>query len=165
MNSSSDTAATIPDSRPRPPEFTLISDWPIMAHPPMPPKKPQVMLATPWPTHSRLPRPRVSVMSSIRLMVISDSISPTAARISANGAMIHRVSSVRGGSTKSMKKGLGKPASRLAEAGSIWPITVSSASGVASGLPASRSAAVSARVLFISMSPAVRMTLVLPSGA
>jgi hypothetical protein len=40
-------AAVIPESLPRPPDSTLISDWPIMAQPPMPPNSPQTMLATP----------------------------------------------------------------------------------------------------------------------
>ena len=36
-------------ARPRPPDFTLMTDWPIMAQPAMPPKKPVTMLAMPWP--------------------------------------------------------------------------------------------------------------------
>ena len=87
----------MPESRPRPPEFTLISDWPIIAQPPMPPKKPHTTLAMPCPTHSRLLRPRVSVISSISVSVISDSISPTPASVSANGRMIQSVPSVSGG--------------------------------------------------------------------
>ena len=109
MNSSSAHAAVIPESRPRPPDFTLISDCPIMAHPPMPPKMPQVTLATPWPTHSRLPRPRVSVSSSMRVIVISDSIRPTPARISENGRMIQNVDHARGGIWKSSQANRGSP--------------------------------------------------------
>ena len=81
MKRSNVNAALTPESRPRPPDFTLISDWPIMAHPPMPPNRPHATLATPWPTHSRLPLPRVSVSSSMSVNVISDSIRPTPARI------------------------------------------------------------------------------------
>ena len=52
------------DSRPRPPDFTLITDWPIMAQPAMPPRKPVAKLATPWPMHSRFLSLGVSVRSS-----------------------------------------------------------------------------------------------------
>ena len=45
--------ATSVDKRPRPPEATLMTDWPIMAQPPMPPNVAEAMLATPWPRHSR----------------------------------------------------------------------------------------------------------------
>ena len=76
-------AAVAPDKRPRPPELILIIDCPIIAQPPIPPKRPFKILAPPWATHSRLPLPRVSVISSIRLSVIRLSIRPTAARISA----------------------------------------------------------------------------------
>ena len=47
MKASSSSAATMPERRLRPPEFTLIRDWPIMAQPPIPPNTPQVMLAMP----------------------------------------------------------------------------------------------------------------------
>ena len=80
INSNRETAAVIPDRRPRPPEFTLIMLWPIIAQPPMPPNNPVTVLATPWPIHSRLPWPRVSVISSIRRKVSSDSIRPIAAK-------------------------------------------------------------------------------------
>ena len=63
-----------------------------MAHPPIPPKKPVTTLATPCPTHSRVLFPRVSVSSSIKVSVIKDSIKPTAARITATGAMNRKVS-------------------------------------------------------------------------
>ena len=89
-------AAAIPDKRPRPPEFTLIIDWPIIAQPPMPPKKPVATLAVPWATHSLLPWPRVSVISSITVMVNNDSIKPIAARITANGKINNKVSIVSG---------------------------------------------------------------------
>src|SRR5690606_40178769 len=36
---SSMTPATSVDRRPRPPDFTLITDWPIIAQPAMPPRK------------------------------------------------------------------------------------------------------------------------------
>ena len=35
------------DKRPRPPDLTLITDWPIMAQPAMPPRKPAAILAMP----------------------------------------------------------------------------------------------------------------------
>ena len=37
------------ESRVRPPDFTLIMDWPIMAQPAMPPRKPVATFAMPWP--------------------------------------------------------------------------------------------------------------------
>ena len=40
IRNSRNTPATKVDSRPRPPDFTLMTDWPIMAQPAMPPKKP-----------------------------------------------------------------------------------------------------------------------------
>ncbi|CSB20942.1 Uncharacterised protein [Vibrio cholerae] len=80
---SSNTAATIPDRRPRPPELTLIIDCPIMAQPPMAPNMEHVILAKPCPIHSRLDWPRVPVISSKTVSVSSDSIKPIAARIKA----------------------------------------------------------------------------------
>ena len=47
MNVSKARAATIPDNLPRPPEFTLIMDCPIIAQPPIPPKNPFTTLASP----------------------------------------------------------------------------------------------------------------------
>ena len=47
INASRANAATIPDNRPLPPEFTLIMDWPIIAQPPIPPKKPFTTFASP----------------------------------------------------------------------------------------------------------------------
>ena len=75
--------ATKVDSRPRPPDFTLITDWPIIAQPAMPPMKPVAMLATPWPTHSRLLSLSVSVSSSTIDAVIIDSSRPTTASVAA----------------------------------------------------------------------------------
>ena len=95
-NRISTTAAVIPDRRPRPPELMLIMLWPIIAQPPMPPKKPQVTLAAPWAMHSLLLRPRVSVSSSTSVKVSNDSISPTAARITAYGKTIRKVSKLSG---------------------------------------------------------------------
>jgi len=99
----------MPESLPRPPDLTLMSDCPIIAHPPMPPKIPQVTLAMPCPTHSRLPRPRVSVNSSISVIVMSDSIRPTPARISEYGKMIQSVANENPGSSKSSHASRGSP--------------------------------------------------------
>ncbi len=109
MNRSRAQAAVMPESRPRPPDLTLMSDCPIIAHPPMPPRAPQVTLATPCPMHSRLPLPRVSVSSSTSVMVMSDSMSPTPARTSEKGRMIRSVSNVKGGRSKSHHAGRGRP--------------------------------------------------------
>ena len=79
----------------------------------MPPKKPQAMFAVPWATHSRLPRPRVSVISSISVRVSSDSISPTAARMIATGKTIRSVSRLSG--TAGMEKAGRPPASDASE--------------------------------------------------
>ena len=76
-------AATIPDNLPRPPPFMLISDCPIMAHPPIPPKSPVTMFAPPCAKHSLLEFPLVSVSSSTKFNVIKDSIKPIAAKIKA----------------------------------------------------------------------------------
>ena len=67
------------ESRPRPPDFTLIIDCPIMAQPAMPPMKAVAVLAMPWPMHSWLRLDGVSVRSSTICEVISDSSSPTTA--------------------------------------------------------------------------------------
>jgi hypothetical protein len=61
-------AGTKVDSRPRPPDFTLMIDWPIMAQPAMPPMKPVAVLAMPWPTHSWLRFDVVSVRSSTMVL-------------------------------------------------------------------------------------------------
>ena len=52
MRNSSIAPAVNVDSLPRPPDFTLIIDCPIIAQPAMPPMKPVQVLASPWPTHS-----------------------------------------------------------------------------------------------------------------
>ena len=81
MKVNKNRAAAIPDSRVRPPDFTLITLWPIIAQPPMPPKKPVTVLATPWARHSREASPLVSVISATTFKVSKLSISPMAARI------------------------------------------------------------------------------------
>ena len=96
INSNKLRAAVIPESRPRPPEFTLIMLWPIMAQPPMPPKNPVAVLAMPCATHSLLPRPLLSVISSTSRSVNRDSIRPIAARITAYGKIIISVSRLNG---------------------------------------------------------------------
>ena len=75
--------ATSVDRRVRPPDFTLITDWPIIAQPAMPPMKPVATLARPWSTHSRFFRLVVSVISSTTDAVIIDSSSPTTASVAA----------------------------------------------------------------------------------
>ena len=62
----------------------------------MPPNRAEATLAIPCPTHSRFLPLGVSVMSSTICAVSSDSSRPTAARVSAIGAMIRSVSSVNG---------------------------------------------------------------------
>ena len=78
-STSSKTPATRADNRPRPPDFTLITDWPIIAQPAMPPRNPVAILATPWPAHSRFLSLLVSVRSSTIEAVKSDSSRPTTA--------------------------------------------------------------------------------------
>jgi hypothetical protein len=75
---------------------TLIIVWPIIAQPAMPPNRPVTTLAIPCPRDSRSLSEGVSVMSSTSLAVISDSSSPTAARVNEYGAMIRSVSSENG---------------------------------------------------------------------
>ena len=69
------------ESRPRPPDWTLMTDWPIMAQPAMPPKKPATMLAIPCPVHSWFLALGVSVKSSTITAVMRDSNNPTTARV------------------------------------------------------------------------------------
>ncbi|MNT01459.1 hypothetical protein D3C72_1359250 [compost metagenome] len=71
-------------------------DWPIMAQPAMPPNREAAMLAMPCPRVSRSLSDGVSVMSSRRLAVSRDSSRPTKARVAATGAMMVKVSHVRG---------------------------------------------------------------------
>ena len=47
MRTSSVSAPTIPEVLPRPPFFMLMSDWPMVAQPPIPPNIPDAMLAAP----------------------------------------------------------------------------------------------------------------------
>ena len=93
---SRNTPATSADRRPRPPDFTLITDWPIIAQPAMPPMNPVATLARPWPTHSRFLLLPVSVSSSTIAAVIIDSSRPTTASVSAQGAMIFNVARFNG---------------------------------------------------------------------
>ena len=89
-------AATIPDNLPLPPDLILIIDCPIMAQPPMPPNRPVTTFALPCAIHSLFALPRVSVRSSIKFKVISDSIKPIAAKITAYGKINLIVSHVNG---------------------------------------------------------------------
>ena len=91
----STTPAVSVESRPLPPDFTLITDCPIIA-PAIPPNSPAMMLAMPWPLHSRFRSLSVSVRSSTIVAVISDSSSPTTARPAEYGRMIMKVSNVSG---------------------------------------------------------------------
>ncbi len=95
-NTSSTTPAIRVDNRVRPPDFMLITDWPIMAQPAMPPRKPEATLAIPWPRHSRCLSLSVSVRSSTMVAVIIDSSRPTTAMVSDTGKMMRRVSRDRG---------------------------------------------------------------------
>ncbi|MNJ55997.1 hypothetical protein D3C77_515230 [compost metagenome] len=79
MRNNRPTPDTNVDKRVRPPDLTLIIDWPIIAQPAIPPKKPVTMLASPCPFISRFLSLGVSVISSIKVAVISDSSSPTMA--------------------------------------------------------------------------------------
>ncbi len=83
INTKSITAAVIPDKRALAPEDVLIKLCPIIAQPPIPDKNPERIFAVPCATHSLLPRPLVSVISSIIFKVNKLSISPTPATIPA----------------------------------------------------------------------------------
>ena len=82
-NSNKKMPALSVDRRPRPPDFTLMTDCPIIAQPAIPPRKPLAMLATPCPMHSRLLLLVVSVRSSTMVAVISDSSRPTTINVMA----------------------------------------------------------------------------------
>ena len=73
-----------------------MTDWPIIAQPPMPPNSAEAMLATPCPAHSRFLLLGVSVMSSTICAVSSDSSRPTAASVSETGSRMRSVSRVSG---------------------------------------------------------------------
>ncbi|MNT21220.1 hypothetical protein D3C72_1565520 [compost metagenome] len=88
--------ATKVESRVEPPDFTLMTDCPIMAQPPIPPKNPVTKLAMPCPLHSRRLSLGVSVRSSTICAVIIDSSNPTAAMVSEYGRMIRKVSKLNG---------------------------------------------------------------------
>ena len=80
---SRNSAAVMPARRLRPPDFTLIIDWPIIAHPPIPPKNPVTTFAAPCARHSCEAPPFWSVMSPTRFKVSRLSIRPIAARMTA----------------------------------------------------------------------------------
>src|SRR5690625_2190812 len=73
---SSTMPAVSVDNRVRPPDFTLMTVWPIMPQPAIPPMKPVQILEIPWPRHSRFLLLPVSVRSSTIVAVIMDSIRP-----------------------------------------------------------------------------------------
>ncbi len=83
MRNSRNAPAQRQDNRPRPPEETLITDCPIIAHPAMPPNRPEVMLPSPCPAHSRFLFDVVSVISSMMDAVIRLSSRPTIASVRA----------------------------------------------------------------------------------
>src|SRR5690554_618723 len=95
INSSS-TPATRQDSRPRPPDCTLITDWPIMAQPAIPPIKPAAILPIPCALHSRPLSLSVSVRSSTMVAVIIDSSRPTTASDIDTGKIMLKVSKFSG---------------------------------------------------------------------
>src|SRR5699024_12469604 len=61
------------------PDFTLITDCPIMEQPPIPPKKPVMIFAIPWPRDSLFLLLKESVASSTILAVSKLSTKPTIA--------------------------------------------------------------------------------------
>src|SRR5699024_2005524 len=67
------------DNRLLAPDFTLITDCPIMAQPPMPPKKPVMIFAMPCPRDSLFLLLKESVASSTILAVSKLSTRPTVA--------------------------------------------------------------------------------------
>src|SRR5699024_6242170 len=73
------------------PDLTLITDCPIIAHPPMPPKKPVMKLAMPCPRDSLFLLLNESVALSTILAVSRLSTSPTTAMDSEKGRMIRSV--------------------------------------------------------------------------
>ena len=81
----------------------LIIAQPPIAQPPIVPKNPAATLANSFAKHSRFGRLRVSVISSIRLSVISVTINPIAARIALYGkitrseAMSYGINGIAGG--------------------------------------------------------------------
>ena len=103
------TPADSVDNRPRPPDFILIIDCPIIAQPAIPPRKPVNILATPWPLHSRFLSLLVSVRSSTIVAVIMDSNNPTTAKPIEYGKIINSVSKFKG--TSGHKK-IGKVSGR-----------------------------------------------------
>src|SRR5699024_1323415 len=94
--------ATKVDSLALPPDFTLITDCPIIAHPAIPPKKPVIVLAIPCPLASLFLLLPVPVISSTIDEVSKDSSSPTIAKAIEYGKMIANVSNVNG--TSGIKK-------------------------------------------------------------
>ena len=104
MKTSRKPPAASVERRPRPPDFTLITDCPIIAQPAIPPKKPDTILAMPCPRASRFLSLGVSVISSTIDAVRSDSMRPTRASASATGKMIRNVSRLNGTAGR-LKKG------------------------------------------------------------
>ncbi len=84
------------DSLPRPPDFTLITDCPIIAQPAIPPKKPLIILAIPCPLDSWFLLLSVPVISSTIDAVSKDSNNPTIAKAIEYGKIICSVSNVNG---------------------------------------------------------------------
>ena len=102
-------AATVLESRVRPPEFTLIMDCPIILAPPMVAKVPQVTLPNHWAMHSRFGLPLVPVISSINWRVIKDSTNPMSAIIPENGKMVVNSSKSKAGNLVAVhQRGMGK---------------------------------------------------------
>jgi hypothetical protein len=71
------TPATKVESRPRPPDFTLMTVCPIIAQPAMPPKNPETIFATPGRRIHGFLLLSVSVRSSTIEAVMTDSSKPT----------------------------------------------------------------------------------------
>src|SRR5699024_4567483 len=81
---------------PLPPDFTLITDCPIIAQPAIPPKKPVTILAIPCPLDSRFLSLSVSVISSTIDAVSKDSSKPTIAKANEKGKIIVKDTKVSG---------------------------------------------------------------------
>ena len=78
------------------PDFTLMTDWPIIAQPPIPPNRPVMILAIPWPLDSLFLLLWESVASSTILAVNKLSTNPTIAIDKEYGKMIANVSKLKG---------------------------------------------------------------------
>ena len=149
-------AQVSPDTRLRPPDLTLMTDWAIIPQPPIVPKRPLAMFAAPWPMHSVCVSVRRPVISSTSCWVRSVSMRPTAATLTAYGRTTRSVS---GRSGTAGQCGAGRPPATLARSPTVLVATPAALRGPAASAVRNAMLARGAGMAFVTRGQIWRKTI------